>query len=328
MKTMFSVIVLLISVGIVAQESSSEEGYGFNSIFQKVESGVFNGSVKGFVSVKNTSGKVLYSSFIDEKSQLEIVPDKNKIYDISFKNYIINSGDVSVKYTTYNRANVFKITIPDGEYQLNLIDGSCEATIKWLKYEYSETEKQELLILHFVKDVGLFPSKHRKGSPAVFVAAGSYFVFKIAKEVTDDDSKQLPVKLSYYKIADNVIVSLIVTEYSNDIINYDLSIKSLPNGHISQKGYAINPSSRLNGGVETVSDGNNGKTIIVRPYYSSFCSSEDAQPFNFYISKDKSKIKISSSRQVKYDIVKDKSILTKGNPKEAVDLFGVIPLLK
>ena len=143
-----------------------------------------------------------------------------------------------------------------------------------------------------------------------------------------DDSDQLPKKLSYYKIADKVIISLIVTEYSNDIIYYDLTIKALPKKQITQKGYAINPSSRLNGGVESAGNDKTGKEIIVQPYYSSFCSCDDDLSFGFYRTTDKSKIKISSSRQMKYDLFKEKSILAEGDPRGTVDLFGFLYLLE
>lgn len=182
MKITHIVFLLLISMSIAAQEKTVEEGKGFNSVFQKVKSGEFDGNANGYIQIKDKNGKILMSSFIDEKSQLNIVPDKNKIYDVSFKNYIVENSNIKIRYTTYNYANVFKIIIPDGEYQLNLIDGSCEGIIKWLKFEYFETDKMELLILYFVKDVGLFPSKFRRGDPVVFVSAGSYLAFHIYKK--------------------------------------------------------------------------------------------------------------------------------------------------
>ncbi len=142
-----------------------------------------------------------------------------------------------------------------------------------------------------------------------------------------DDSEQLPKEFSYYKIGDKVIVSFIVTEYSDDIIYYDLTIKALPNKQISQKGYAINPSSRLNGGVEPGVD-ETGKEISFRPFYTTFCNCDDQLSFNFYITTDKSKVMISSSRQMKSDLFEDKIVLKEGSPKGVIDLFGFIHLLE
>ncbi len=181
MKQIIISIFIFISMGIVAQEKAVEEGKGFNSVFQKLKSGSWEGSVKGFIQLKDTCNNIFFSSTIDENAHLENIPDKNEIYDVSFKNYIVDNSNMKIKYTTYNRANVFKISIPNGEYQFNLIDGSCEVVIKGLKYEYFETEKSELLILYFVKDVGLFPSRYIRGAPVVFVAEGSTLVFQIIK---------------------------------------------------------------------------------------------------------------------------------------------------
>lgn len=122
---------------------------------------------------------------------------------------------------------------------------------------------------------------------------------------------------SNYVFSNSILkITLGITQYSKDIVEYDLIIIT-SNRKIVQKGYAINPYSELNGGLEYERDEYN-KELRVIPYYTSFCNCQEID-FDFRISVDKNKVNIKSSRQVQHDLLKD-------TIKEGEDLQGKVSL--
>jgi len=95
---------------------------------------------------------------------------------------MITDKRIKISYKTYAYANEIIIAKDNKEYQLSLIDGSCEGVIKGLDYQYVTTDEKELLIMTFSEDVGLFTSRHYDLSPELIIAKGSNIIFSIFKE--------------------------------------------------------------------------------------------------------------------------------------------------
>ena len=113
---------------------------------------------------------------------LSIVHDPNKVYDVSFKRYQVESPcqRVLVIYQTYAFANEFKVLLDGKTYWLGGIDGGCDLVIDGLSYEYSGNQKSEYLLLHFTKDVD-FRLDGKGQGPAITIKRGSLMLFDIHK---------------------------------------------------------------------------------------------------------------------------------------------------
>lgn len=166
---------------ISAQNNWHIKGQGFNSCFQMLENGSFRGYVDGLMQFKYIDGRISLASFSKDSSQLIIVPDSNKVYDVSFKNYYAKNNDIQIEYNTYNLANAISITIDGKKYTLSLFDGACRDVINGLKYDYILNGETELLIIHFSDIVKL--SDLEGNTPQVlYILKGSTLIFTIFKQ--------------------------------------------------------------------------------------------------------------------------------------------------
>jgi hypothetical protein len=126
-----------------------------------------------------TKGKDRFStSFSKDSAFLDIVPDLNEIYDVSFKNYTTKNSSIKLLYKTYAYANELVITIDKQDYQLSLIDGACIGNIKGMEYEYITTTEKEFLIITFSENVGLCATRCYT-IPELYILKGSTLVFSI-----------------------------------------------------------------------------------------------------------------------------------------------------
>ncbi|TKG94388.1 hypothetical protein EYV94_14000 [Puteibacter caeruleilacunae] len=180
MKQLLVILSVLCSLNSFAQDKFYKEGEGFPSIFQKLKQAEKKGTVSGMIQYKLEEGDSQVAVFTKNEANLNIRPDKNEIYDVSFKEYITENAAVKLKYTTYNYSNAFHITTEQGTFQLSLIDGACLAVIKGIDYEYIETDKEELLVMNFSDDVGLSQGKCNT-KPDFFIQKGSTLIFRIQK---------------------------------------------------------------------------------------------------------------------------------------------------
>ena len=180
-KTCLIVNFLLICFCLSAQDKHYVDGSGFNSFFQKQKEGTFKGSTSGLLRFKHLNGDVSIAAFSKTDTKLELVPDTNEIYDVSYKKYMTHNSKVNIEYVTYNDANSLKLKIKDQTFQISLIDGACLGIIRGLEYEYVSADEKELLILHFSEDVGLCSSDCYT-TPNFFILKGSTLIFKILKD--------------------------------------------------------------------------------------------------------------------------------------------------
>lgn len=180
MKITLVTYFLCIVFNISAQTNWHIRGKGFNSCFQKLEKGYFSGYANGLLQFECNDGTKFLASFSKDSAQLNILPDPNKVYDVSSKNYNVKNKDVQIEYSTYNLANALSITIGSNKYALSLFDGACWDVINGLEYEYVLNGERELLIIHFSDRVKL--SDLKCDTPQVFyIQKGSTLIFNIKK---------------------------------------------------------------------------------------------------------------------------------------------------
>jgi len=179
-KLNFLLVLVFITSISLAQDIRFIEGLGFSSIFQNSESGIFKGKVSGIVQLGHRDSTIESYSFAGNDAVLNIIPDKAKIYDISFKEYSCETSNMKFSYTTYNRSNSLSVYLNGSEFSTTLIDGACELIFTDLDYKYFDDGDAELLLLIFGNDIGLSPGGCN-GTPEIFIKRGSTMVFSIAR---------------------------------------------------------------------------------------------------------------------------------------------------
>jgi hypothetical protein len=183
-----SLVIFFLNVCICSTYSQIErlsakeiDGSGFKSCFQKLKSGDFSGSMSGvLLLVKNGSTNVITHNFLKEKSVLNIVYDKDEVYDVSRKNYLTQKSGIKLRYTTYCFANCFELIINGDTCRYNVIDGGCDLVIDGLEWRYYADDDRELLFLNVTKDFGLW--KRRTSISSYVVKAGSVLCFNIRRK--------------------------------------------------------------------------------------------------------------------------------------------------
>ena len=155
----FMCLVPMVTMGQV--EPTIINGTAFNSVFQNMVGGNFQGTVNGILILKSNHGKTLLD-FQGSKAELEIETDSFEVYDVSTKIYkgLTTSGNTKIQYRTYGSANAIRINIFDDWYQLSYIDGSCYAVIDGLEYHYEIEKSAEYLVLVVTKELILNNWQH------------------------------------------------------------------------------------------------------------------------------------------------------------------------
>ena len=159
------------------------DGNGFDSVFQDLESGNFNGTVNGILIVKGSDNKESLLDFQGSYAKLEIEKDEDEVYDLSYKNYIgkTTSGKTEIKYQTYGSANSFGIEFKGEFYELSLIDGACDLIINGLEYSYESEKNAEYLILRVTKEIELKNSYKSPVRKSIKVLPNSTLIFAIKR---------------------------------------------------------------------------------------------------------------------------------------------------
>jgi len=154
-KIKFLIILLIPFIQAFGQEYWFHKP--FNSVFQDFKSGNFSGTINGILVVKNYQGEKLILDFQGSKCELKIEPDKDEVYDVSYKIYSgeTTSGKSKISYETYCQANFLDLIVNGKRYLVGLIDGACNDVIDGLDYEYVAEKSTEYLILKFLKPVKL-----------------------------------------------------------------------------------------------------------------------------------------------------------------------------
>jgi hypothetical protein len=179
---MKSLLILILLVSFYkegfGQHFESVEGKGFDSIFQNLKEGFFQGQVSGELRIVNLSGDTVKISFDKENAHLQIQPDPDEVYDVSRKIYSStgNNEKATFTYTTYAHANAIDMVLNGSNYGVTFIDGGCYSAFKNLKYVYKITGNKELLYLFFTGKIGLCLPRNC-GIPQIFIQAGSILVF-------------------------------------------------------------------------------------------------------------------------------------------------------
>lgn len=178
MKYFFSILLLLMLFSASAQEAYID-GTGFDSVFQHQKEGKHEGVVIGQLSyIQNYKSEIIE---FDNTGVLNIIPDKDEVYDISIKQYETQKNNVRIAYSTYNYANSFEITIEDKKYIISTIDGGTDLAIANLKWVYKANDTSEKLFLFFTKNIELRLSDKHSGSK-LKVRAGSWISWKMERD--------------------------------------------------------------------------------------------------------------------------------------------------
>jgi hypothetical protein len=186
MKITLFLILFFICICISAQPPRYNiNAKKFDSIFQNLDSANLRGYAEGLIQFEYSDGTKLSTSFSKDSAYLQINHDPFEIYDVSTKNYIIWNNEIIIRYSTYNLANAFFITIGGRNFKFSLIDGACMGVIGGLDYEYLLTGDRELLKLHFSDKVGLYAEKGYPSKeayvPELFILKGSTLIFSVKK---------------------------------------------------------------------------------------------------------------------------------------------------
>ena len=128
----------------------------FNTIFLNIEKGKYKGTINGLLLVKKNNKDTILD-FQGSEAILELIPDNEAVYDISFKKYIgfTTSGKTKMLYTTYGYANELSIILDNKDYRVGVIDGACDSIIKNLSFHYAQDVGAEYLILTVISPIEL-----------------------------------------------------------------------------------------------------------------------------------------------------------------------------
>ncbi len=189
-------LIVLFSIPVFSQEYGDfMVGKEFNSIFQKLDSGKFNGTINGVLFIKRSDNSDLILDFQAGQADLNIKPDSNEIYDVSTKLYegYTTSGKTRIYYSTYAGANKMIIELSGGNFTAGSHDGASDMVINGIRYEYKFEKNTEYLSVIFNKDVtfdnfwwlrdqGYIPKIAKEIKKEITVKANSAVVFAIYRQ--------------------------------------------------------------------------------------------------------------------------------------------------
>ena len=129
----------------------------FNTVFKNQKSGQYTGTANGVLLLKNTNNNDVILDFQGSSLNLELLPDEDEVYDVSWKNYTAysTSGKTKIKYRTYAYANELTIDYQNQTFAIGSIDGACDMQIAGLSCTYVAEKETEYLILIVKKELWL-----------------------------------------------------------------------------------------------------------------------------------------------------------------------------
>jgi hypothetical protein len=159
MKNLPILLVSLLSTNILFGQEHERfvDGKEFNSVFQSLESGEFQGTTNGLLIIEKNNGSQLLLDFQRSEAVLQIEKDSNEVYDVSTKSYSgkTTSGQTEISYETYARANGIGVKLKGQWFEITAIDGACDMVINGLKYLYKAESNTEYLIINVEKEIEL-----------------------------------------------------------------------------------------------------------------------------------------------------------------------------
>lgn len=177
---------IIASFQCLGQEYSSRAivGNGFDSVFQDLELGNFNGTVNGILIIKNSENKESILDFQGSSAKLNIEKDEHEVYDLSYKKYSgkTTSGKTEIKYETYASANSIGIELNGEYYDLSLIDGACDSIINGLEYSYESEKSAEYLIIRITRGIELMNRYDSKIRKSIKILPNSTLIFAINRD--------------------------------------------------------------------------------------------------------------------------------------------------
>ncbi len=149
---LFTDIVRIFALGEIYNESKE-----FDTVFKDMETGNFMGTINGIIIIKTADNNTVLLDFQGSKADLNIIPDEDKVYDISWKRYggVTTRGKTKLTYSTYAWANEITITLDNVEYSKSNLDGGCFRVIEGLDYYYIAEKEYEYLILKINEPIDL-----------------------------------------------------------------------------------------------------------------------------------------------------------------------------
>ena len=184
-RILIAYILVFVSLQVLGQQYSENaiDGNGFDSVFQELESGNFNGTANGILIVKESDNKESLLDFQGSYAKLKIEKDHAEVHDLSYKKYIgkSTSGKTEIRYQTYGSANSFAIDFKGEFYELSLIDGACDLIINGLEYSYESEESTEYLIIRVTKEIELKNSSKSIVQNSIKILPNSTLIFAIKR---------------------------------------------------------------------------------------------------------------------------------------------------
>lgn len=107
---------------------------------------------------------------------MNIIPDENEVYDVSYKHYSTSLSSTKLIYTSYFESNELRLIYQGETYQASTIEGDCSYEIDGLGYRYQLHMGKEYLILTVKKPIELL-GKERTSS--MVLQPGSMLFFSI-----------------------------------------------------------------------------------------------------------------------------------------------------
>jgi uncharacterized protein YdeI (BOF family) len=153
-KTLLIILTTIVTLPLLAQEEKWC-GQEFNSVFQSLTSGQFDGTVNGIITLKNAAGVETILDFQAGKSNLVIEKNEYAVYDVSTKRYTgyTTSGKTKIQYRTYASANGIGVQLNGQLFENSTIDGACWCTVQNIVFDYKQEPGMEYLVLIFEKEV-------------------------------------------------------------------------------------------------------------------------------------------------------------------------------
>jgi hypothetical protein len=189
----FLFLIHFTSNSVCQEHGKWRQGEEFKSVFQKLKSGHFNGTVNGLLIIHSPDGHKVILDFQGSPCELNIIRDTNEVYDVSTKSYSgkTTSCATEIKYETYALANEIGIKLNNIWYELSTLDGACDEVINGLGYSYETDEETEYLIIKINKDIEL---------------SNWQFLIRMEQKLEPDNIDKLKLKEKAIKLLPNSVL--------------------------------------------------------------------------------------------------------------------------
>jgi hypothetical protein len=128
-----------------------------NNIKKEKMSKIYKGTINGILILKSENNKEIILDFQGSKAKKFITPDISEVYAKYYFSYIgtTTSGKTNILFRTYFEADEFGILLNGITYSVSTIDGTCEAKINGINYNFYNEKEREYLIITFSENIKL-----------------------------------------------------------------------------------------------------------------------------------------------------------------------------